>query len=468
MLAPTHSIFGIFLTLSILAVFGIKTSLHWSVIAFTILGSLLPDIDLTRSFIGRVFPFISKPLERKFGHRTVTHSLVGWTTMTVLASLLLFCVMYLTSSFILHQTMLYSYFWRWMSAFSIGYFSHIFLDMLNPRGAQLFWPNKGRDVIPGNSRFRPEAGSQKEIIVFVVIFILMLFSFPISKYGISSSLRWILATPGSVMEEFKNLDTKLYIEFDGIFNQTKQPIKGTAEVLDVDAKRLVIRIDSTHPLTPSLDLGRGNEAIYTLSDEYSADIISSKTRFQNTKIPLKIETIEFHDETRASLLKRLPETALVSGEVLLPKGLELLPNTEPSQIQNRARTAVLDLNTSSFTPIEQRGDRLILNFASKKQIERLNMDESYDLKIQKDEAELKTLQAKIKKIQEEIKYLESGGIYTPYGWETVASEKEKLETQQKLTDLRLELQKDLVQIKELQFSLKQSRLVFSGVVRVRY
>ena len=40
-----------------------------------ILGSLLPDIDTPTSIMGRMLPFISRPLNRFLGHRTITHTI---------------------------------------------------------------------------------------------------------------------------------------------------------------------------------------------------------------------------------------------------------------------------------------------------------------------------------------------------------------------------------------------------------
>ena len=37
-------------------------------------ASLLPDVDLPPARIGRLFWFVAVPLERRFGHRTLTHS----------------------------------------------------------------------------------------------------------------------------------------------------------------------------------------------------------------------------------------------------------------------------------------------------------------------------------------------------------------------------------------------------------
>ena len=52
-------------------------------------ASLLPDLDLPPSKIGRLFWFVSVPLERRFGHRTLTHSLVSLGAVMVLAGPLL-------------------------------------------------------------------------------------------------------------------------------------------------------------------------------------------------------------------------------------------------------------------------------------------------------------------------------------------------------------------------------------------
>ena len=47
-------------------------------------ASMLPDIDISTSPAGRLFPFISKPLERQFSHRSATHSLVASLVLGVI------------------------------------------------------------------------------------------------------------------------------------------------------------------------------------------------------------------------------------------------------------------------------------------------------------------------------------------------------------------------------------------------
>lgn len=50
----------------------------------TLIGSLLPDIDEPKSFIGRRFFVISHLIKNRFGHRGFTHSLVCWIIFSIL------------------------------------------------------------------------------------------------------------------------------------------------------------------------------------------------------------------------------------------------------------------------------------------------------------------------------------------------------------------------------------------------
>jgi inner membrane protein len=45
-------------------------------LGLTVLGSVLPDIDHTKSPIGKLFWPLSRYLDTRYGHRTITHSLL--------------------------------------------------------------------------------------------------------------------------------------------------------------------------------------------------------------------------------------------------------------------------------------------------------------------------------------------------------------------------------------------------------
>ena len=87
-------------------------------------ASLLPDIDLPPARMGRLFWFISVPLERRFGHRTLTHSAVALLAVALLALPL----------WLLNPL----YFWAVMG----GYGSHRWIDLLNIRGSICSGPRR--------------------------------------------------------------------------------------------------------------------------------------------------------------------------------------------------------------------------------------------------------------------------------------------------------------------------------------
>jgi len=437
MLAPTHSVFGMFLTLIILAVFGVQWSLHWTIILFAILGAVIPDIDHPKSIIGKFFYIISAPLERRYGHRTITHSLVGWVIFTLLFSFII-----VLPSFVIFNLSFDILGWRWIVAFSLGYLSHIILDMFNRRGSQLFWPDPGRDVIPRNPKFRPESGSKVEGLIFVVLLILVFLALPISKYGLSSSLRWLLASPGSAIQEFKSLKVHAYLEFKGIFRETKEPVAGSAEILDVDRDRLIILY---------------KDSVYTISDELAADIIASHVRVKKTKEPIKTEKVDFEEKTREYLLAQIPKNGLVSGTVHLPKDMEI----------DFSRPRTSDIGPRTFKPIEQKGDDLILRFANKKQIQDLALSESFDLQKRKDQAELRRLENEASKTRQEIKDIETGEGLTKLGQEMLMSKEKVAEQKQKLAELQSKLEETNIKIDEVRLKIKSRKFVFSGEVYIR-
>ena len=70
MTLPTHVAFASVLYLGGATLFGYRPDwIGWLLAA---VASLLPDADLPTSKIGRLFWWVSVPLERRFGHRTLT------------------------------------------------------------------------------------------------------------------------------------------------------------------------------------------------------------------------------------------------------------------------------------------------------------------------------------------------------------------------------------------------------------
>jgi inner membrane protein len=146
--------------------------------------SLLPDLDKRQSYIGRLFPFISEPLDYYFGHRTMTHSL-----------LLQGLVAGLTYSLIPYG---------WWLALICGLVSHTVGDMMTPHGVAWFWPSTRRCVIPGNPRYRIDPMSKAELIFAVCVALL---TFPLvqlshSGAGTKALIRQSIGDIASAREDY--------------------------------------------------------------------------------------------------------------------------------------------------------------------------------------------------------------------------------------------------------------------------
>lgn len=99
--------------------FHLNTLALQSVVASaTLLGSLLPDLDHPKSILGRRVPFISKPIHKLFGHRSITHSLF----------LLIPLVLFLE----------YNEYYALGLGLGAGMLSHILLDFLCPGSGVAF------------------------------------------------------------------------------------------------------------------------------------------------------------------------------------------------------------------------------------------------------------------------------------------------------------------------------------------
>lgn len=140
MTAPTHIIFSALLG-------SLSNADYWQTAACAV-GSLLPDLDHPRSSIGRVFFFISAPLNQHCGHRGLIHSFFLWFPFLLLGVLI-------------HAPRL-----QWLA---IGALSHILLDCYNTSGVRAITPFSNKAVVLFKRDWRISAGSLSEIYVFMAI-----------------------------------------------------------------------------------------------------------------------------------------------------------------------------------------------------------------------------------------------------------------------------------------------------------
>lgn len=119
MMSITHAVIAVATTTISLGTFNPKT------IGIAIISSQLPDVDTTSSMVGRMLFPISSQIEKRYPHRTITHSLIA------------VCVVAIAFLPLIHLQILSVKEW---AAIPIAYGVSIFSDCFTRQGVQLLWP----------------------------------------------------------------------------------------------------------------------------------------------------------------------------------------------------------------------------------------------------------------------------------------------------------------------------------------
>ncbi|MBK1695402.1 metal-dependent hydrolase [Chromatium weissei] len=223
MIAGTHVAFATALYLGGAALFEYQPDLiGWGLAASC---ALLPDIDLPTSKFGRVLFWISTRLERRFGHRTLTHSFIGVLMVALLTAPL-------------HLIGLGVYGWAIIG----GYWSHLWIDMFNVRGIDLFWPSAMRVVMPGNKDHRILAGSKPEMILLICLLAFSALLYPVSGMGFRTGLAHLLGNFDMAREQYvKHVGQHWYrLKLEATDNLTLERISGEFPVVGIWKNGLIV------------------------------------------------------------------------------------------------------------------------------------------------------------------------------------------------------------------------------------
>lgn len=147
MMYYTHFAFGLLIALLSLDFLDIQNKLLFVLIA--LFFSVFPDIDNTKSKIGKENKLISRIINFFFGHRGFFH--------TIYPPLILFFIFYNINN-------------ELGTAVLVGYISHLFIDGMTKNGIRLFYPLINRKI---NGFFKTNSISEK--IFFLIVFLLDLY-----------------------------------------------------------------------------------------------------------------------------------------------------------------------------------------------------------------------------------------------------------------------------------------------------
>ncbi|MBK1620324.1 hypothetical protein CKO42_18140 [Lamprobacter modestohalophilus] len=176
---------------------------------------MLPDLDSKASYIGRLLRLTSGTLERYFGHRTFTHSL------------LLQCIAGLLAWWLLPG--------GYVLALIAGWVSHSWCDMMTKGGVAWFWPARIRCVLPGNPAYRMEVmgGGELAFLLIVIGIGLLMMPLAVTGTGTAGLIRGALGDLEMARGDYdRNKGTAAFsVKLSGRDNRTYEDVSGTYPII---------------------------------------------------------------------------------------------------------------------------------------------------------------------------------------------------------------------------------------------
>lgn len=290
MRAPNHIAGGVVFTGIFCSFWNVNIFASSPLVGLTVFASLLPDIDHSRSVIGKMFLPVARWLDRHYGHRTITHSLVFFIISCLVVKII-------EVGFQLeHLFLVYS--------FALG--SHLIFDMLTRQGVPLFYPfYRNPCVIGSNPDLRLSGSGTGEVVVFSVFLVMLYFCFPLFQNGFWVSYNKNFNSLSHLHSSANQVETLMRVDYDFSNDYGRQ--QGSGLLVYHTASEAILKTEA---------------GLVTVS---SADQVL-KLQPEITSLRKRVETISFSGISLDSLLtysdQLVMSGSIVSEEPFLFQGEE--------------------------------------------------------------------------------------------------------------------------------------------------
>ena len=276
--APTHIVGGYVFAGTMCSFADVNIFERPEYIAACAAFSLLPDIDTTKSAIGKAFYPVAWIIYRKFGHRTITHSLIFFSFLWLLMWSLVHFQFIADPNYIK------------ISLFAV--FSHFVFDMVTVSGIPLLYPFfQNRCVIPGNKHYRFNSGEVKsEIVVSGICGLMCVTMQPLFTNGFWTTYNRSFATIKHVDRENQNTEYYVTCEYDYILNaqnHTGEAIVITSteneltlfdgsKIFKLNSNDPQLKVNHTKPLISSIEKRFQDMHFFNISLDSLQNILNGK------------------------------------------------------------------------------------------------------------------------------------------------------------------------------------------------
>jgi inner membrane protein len=267
------------------------------------IGGLLPDVDVSTSPAGRLFPWISGYFQETMPHRSMTHSIVASAVIAIAS--------YGTAIFIPKLIPI-------ASALTIGYTFGWFADCFTRGGVEMFWPSPVRCVCPGNRNLRLKTGSNAEYFILCILvaipterFAIALSAFSInSKGGILTQFNRLIASTSGVQGVYNSSGSthKIVANIKGVRAGDRSKVDGQFQIIQPNGTGFIVLEPKTNKL-------------YKAATEPDSQIVIEQiTADVSTPAITTIESVFVEDQVIGEALSKFNRTntnVFVSGDLVV-------------------------------------------------------------------------------------------------------------------------------------------------------
>jgi inner membrane protein len=308
----------------------ITGSVDLSVLLLAGIGSQIPDLDTTKSWIGKALYPLAKFLEERFPHRSATHSIF----LSLAIALITLPVLWL-------------YGWQLWIAAPLGHLLSCFSDCSTKLGCQFFYPiNKDNWVIGLNPRNRIETGKTADYAILATTVCIGAIAFYLitGGGGIGAwATRTLFPTERTAIELLQQENQKAIAVF----------VEGTR------------RIDNTKVKEKYWAIGASGGTLICRSSEgqiirigQNGEIIPKRVNTLPDRLSLKIRRQRIEEAEAREWINSLSKEALIIGSLEIEDAGEIsLPISAPGTIPVISKSGIgisLDhASRSDLSPIEE-------------------------------------------------------------------------------------------------------------------
>ncbi|MFM7852102.1 MAG: metal-dependent hydrolase [Flammeovirgaceae bacterium] len=317
---------------------------------FTAFFAILPDVDHLKSPIGKIFYPVAKWLNIKYGHRTITHSLICYFSLFAIVTFI-----DSTTGGNGDVTLI----------FGFSYFSHLLFDMVTKQGIPLFWPFlRNPCVIPANPEMRLKSSHfQTEAICFAIFILLGITCQPLFAQGFWTSYNKVFEDLKHLHQESRMSETLLKVDYK--FIREGKEITGSGLLVESKETEAIIlsnqfekitaenKIVNLIPSRSHIKMKTSDFLFFNINQDSLRSLLSNK----------KILQLKMQSTSAFAFVKdNKPQSSKsVEFEFVVNPILSFLPDTLSKSIENQMQLLNYELQKSQSQSVSIQSRRHAIN-----------------------------------------------------------------------------------------------------------